>query len=636
MIDVAALEVQLAANAGSQTPKGFWERVESFMPHWRNITGVVFGLAEAAARFELPQEVCGDLSRFALHPALLDTTTGFMAFRLELEAFVPFHFGCVRVFDRLPAQCASVFRILDGGALAGSVLDLAGRQIVRIEDYTLRKALSAPTAGVARAPAPAQNAQLELGVPGQLETLAYRPALRRRPGPGEVEIEVRAAGLNFIEVLYALGMLPIPARGRVVFGQECAGIVTAVGEGVDFQPGAEVIAYGRACFSLFATLDATAVALKPPGLSFEEAAALPAAFITAWHSLAHLARLRSSERVLIHAAAGGVGLAAVRIAQWRGAEIFATAGSEEKRRFLRGIGVSHVMDSRSLRFADEVREITSGEGVDVVLNSLGGDFIVNSLKLLRRHGRFLELGKRDILRDTTLGLGAFSNCVSFFAVDIGPDLPDFGVMWRELTGHLKAGSFGRLPCQVFPAATPRGAFEHMAKALHIGKVVLSFADTAAVSAAAGTEPLGLRWEDLVRSDEAVFAAGRKQRPMAEIAMPLTHSVPADFGRHARPDLKTGFQAPESATEKSIAIIWENLLGIAPIGAEDDFFDLKGDSLLAAQVMSRLHQSFAVRLPLSLIFEHSTVRAMATQIEQRLDPAAGAKTGIAVKFEEGAV
>src|SRR5262249_29022773 len=139
-------------------------------------------------------------------------------------------------------------------------------------------------------------------------------------------------------------------------------------------------------------------------LSFEETATIPVAFVTAYYALHHLARIRQSERVLIHAAAGGVGLAAVQLARQVGAEIFATAGSAEKREFIRGLGIAHVMDSRTLAFADEIKQRTNNEGVDVVLNSLAGAAISSGLSVLRPYGRFLEIGKRDINQNGRLGL----------------------------------------------------------------------------------------------------------------------------------------------------------------------------------------------------------------------------------------
>src|SRR5262249_1663583 len=161
-----------------------------------------------------------------------------------------------------------------------------------------------------------------------------------------------------------------------------------------------------------------------------EAATLPAAYTTAYYALITRGRLRAGERVLIHAGAGGVGLAAVNIATWRRAGIFATAGTPEKREYLRSLGVRHVWDSRSLDFAGQAMETTGGRGVDVVLNSLGGEFIPATLSVLAPYGRFLELGKRDIIRNTPVGLASFAKHVSFMAIDVGTDLPEFRSVWR--------------------------------------------------------------------------------------------------------------------------------------------------------------------------------------------------------------
>jgi NADPH:quinone reductase-like Zn-dependent oxidoreductase len=188
---------------------------------------------------------------------------------------------------------------------------------------------------------------------------------------------------------------------------------------------------------------------KPERLSFEEAATVPIAFFTAHYALSHLGRLAEGERVLIHAAAGGVGQAAVRIAQRVGAEIFATAGSPEKRAFLSSLGIEHVMDSSSLDFADEVMDLTGGDGVDVVLNSLAGEFIPKSLSTLGSGGRFLEIGKVDFLRNTRLDLGLLEDNVSFFAIDLSqmmlkhPDLSS--TLLRETVRYFEEGELDPLP-----------------------------------------------------------------------------------------------------------------------------------------------------------------------------------------------
>ena len=234
---------------------------------------------------------------------------------------------------------------------------------------------------------------------------------------------IRSAGLNFKDVMLAMGLLPEEvAEGKltgIALGMECAGRVVAVGEGVQrFDVGDDVIACGPGCLASHVTVDARLVVRKPDHLSYEEAATIPIAFLTAYYALHYLGRMQRGERVLIHGASGGVGLAAVQLAKRCGAEIFATAGTTTKRQLLQALGVPHVMDSRSLAFAEEVLELTRGEGVDLVLNSLAGDAISKSLSILRPFGRFLELGKRDIYENNEIGLRPFHNNLAFFSIDL--------------------------------------------------------------------------------------------------------------------------------------------------------------------------------------------------------------------------
>jgi NADPH:quinone reductase-like Zn-dependent oxidoreductase len=247
---------------------------------------------------------------------------------------------------------------------------------------------------------------------GDLDSLVLQVAPRVSPGPGQIEIQVYAAGLNFLDVLTALGLRPDLPLGPIQFGTECAGRIVAVGEGVDaWQVGDEVIAIAPASFGLYTTTLASLVARKPAPLTWEQAAAIPIVFLTASYALEYLARLQPGERVLIHAGAGGVGLAAIQLARLAGAIIFATAGSPEKRELLASLGVQHVMDSRSLAFADQVLQITADQpgepGVDIILNSLAGEAVEKGLAILRPYGRFLEIGKRDIYANSPIGLWPF-------------------------------------------------------------------------------------------------------------------------------------------------------------------------------------------------------------------------------------
>ncbi|MGW4115984.1 SDR family NAD(P)-dependent oxidoreductase [Actinosynnema sp. NPDC004786] len=313
--------------------------------------------------------------------------------------------------------------------------------------------------------------------PGLLDSLEPVHCDPRPPGPGEVRIAVSAAGLNFNDVLKAMGDCPgVPAE-TVPLGAECAGTVVAVGEGVTTPAvGDAVVAVAPASMATTATTRAELVAPRPAGLDDAEAAAVPIAFLTAVYGLEHLGRLAPGETVLIHAATGGVGLAALQVARAAGAEVFATAGTEEKRELLRGMGVPHVMDSRSLRFADEVRELTGGRGVDVVLNSLAGQALARSLDLLAPGGRFVEIGKRDVYDNSHLGLGSLKHNRSLFAVDLEHSLAEQPALVARLLDRISAGfaagEFHALPVTEFPYSRAEDAFGHMARARHIGKVVL--------------------------------------------------------------------------------------------------------------------------------------------------------------------
>jgi 8-amino-7-oxononanoate synthase len=326
--------------------------------------------------------------------------------------------------------------------------------------------------------------QLRLTKYGVLDNLVVQPSQRRAPGPGEVEIAVYAAGLNFRDCLRALGMLQtyeqsigIRSEQDVTFGFECAGRIVAVGPGVEhLAPGDAVLALSPGSLSSHVTVDAGYVVRKPAALSFEQAATIPLAYLTAHYGLNRLARMSAGERVLIHAAAGGVGQAAVALARAAGAEVFATA-SPGKWDFLRSMGITHLMNSRTLDFAGEIAEQTGGEGVQIVLNSLNGDFIPSSLTALAPGGRFVEIGKIDIWPPEQMQQQRPD--VAYFPFDLGeheqqqPGL--IREMLDELIGRFESGELPPLPCRVFPIDQAINAFRLMAQGKHLGKVVISLA-----------------------------------------------------------------------------------------------------------------------------------------------------------------
>jgi epothilone polyketide synthase D len=321
--------------------------------------------------------------------------------------------------------------------------------------------------------------EIRATVPGVLDGMRLVPVPRRAPGPGEVEVRADYLALNYRDVLVSMGMYPsMSDRPAIVMG-ECAGTVTRVGPGVaGLRPGDEVVAISlETPAATHMCVNAHLVRRRPTRLTAQEAASVPLGLVTAYQSLVHLAALRPGERVLIHHATGGVGMAAVQVARWRGAEVYATAGSPEKRSMLRMMGVAHVSDSRSTGFADEIREATRGEGVDVVLNTLAGEGLLKSVELLADRGRYVELSRRDLIEGTRLDMRLLARGASFFVldvVDLGLSDPRrLGAIMDETLALVQAGVLQPLPHRVFPAAELVGAFRHMAQARHIGKVLVS-------------------------------------------------------------------------------------------------------------------------------------------------------------------
>jgi len=327
--------------------------------------------------------------------------------------------------------------------------------------------------------------RLDFHWPGQLRNLVWMPQQERSLGEAEVEVRVQATGLNFRDVMYLMGLLPDEAVENgfagASLGLEFSGVATRVGSKVrDVQAGDRVMGFGSACFASHVITRADAIARMPEEWSFAEAATVPTVFFTVYYALKHLANLQPAERVLIHGAAGGVGMAAIQLAKHLGAEVFATAGSPEKRDFVRLLGADRVFDSRSLAFADEIRAATNGEGVDVVLNTLAGEAIRRNLAILRPFGRFIELGKRDFYENTSIGLRPFKDNISYYGVDADQILtarPQLAArLFRELMGLFREGALTPLPHRLYPAERVVDAFRAMQQARHIGKVVVSLGD----------------------------------------------------------------------------------------------------------------------------------------------------------------
>ena len=257
--------------------------------------------------------------------------------------------------------------------------------------------------------------RLEIRTPGDLRTLEMTAFERVAPGPGQIEVAVTASSVNFTDVLAASGRLP-GEDGQPQLGSDFAGVITAVGPGVTAHHVGDHVGgiSPNGCWGTFITCDADLAVALPRGLRDDQAAAVTTATATAWHGLHDLARIKAGDKVLIHSATGGVGQAAIAIAKSAGAEIFATAGSEERRDLLRSMGIEHVYDSRSAVFGELIRRDTDGYGVDIVLNSLTGAGQKAGMELLAAGGRFVEIGKAD----GGAAVFPFRRNVSFYCVDL--------------------------------------------------------------------------------------------------------------------------------------------------------------------------------------------------------------------------
>lgn len=327
------------------------------------------------------------------------------------------------------------------------------------------------------------NVRLGFQFPGQLRHLRWQAHPYQAPADHEIEVDVHASGLNFRDVMYALGLLSDEAIENgfagPTLGLEFSGCVRSVGSQVKgFAVGDRVVGFGPSSFGNRVITLADAISAIPPGISYEAAATIPSTFFTVFYGLRHLARLQAGEKILIHGAAGGVGIAAIQVAKWLGADIYATAGSDEKRDFLRLLGVEHIYDSRSLAFADQILAQTQQQGVDVVINSLAGEAVNRNFRVLKPFGRFLELGKRDFYENTKIGLRPFRNNISYFGVDADQLMQLHPGLTRSLFAEMMAlfteGLLHPLPYHVFEADDIVDAFRYMQQARQIGKIVITY------------------------------------------------------------------------------------------------------------------------------------------------------------------
>ncbi|MGW6015193.1 SDR family NAD(P)-dependent oxidoreductase [Streptomyces sp. NPDC055210] len=333
---------------------------------------------------------------------------------------------------------------------------------------------------------PRRHQRLSVHEPGLIEDLEMIPAEPCEPAGDEVLITVSHAGLTYHDVLTSLGLPPWDGEKEPDFGFECAGVVEAVGpEVTGLAIGDEVVAAVTGSLATHVRAKARVVTRVPAGLTAAQAVTIPSSFLSAYYALHTQARLKAGERVLVHTATGGVGMAALQIARWKGAEIYATAGSERKRRLLERLGVRHISDSRSRRFAEDFRADGAEEGMDVILNTLAGEAIRTNLSLLAPHGRYVELTQRDIMANTPLPFGLLADNRSLFTLDVWTmlrrDPERVADVLDEIWDLVRDGVFEPLSAEEFELSDITAAFQHMARAQHSGRIVITFPATSAES-----------------------------------------------------------------------------------------------------------------------------------------------------------
>ena len=359
--------------------------------------------------------------------------------------------------------------------------------------------------------------RMDIQIPGMIDSVLWHddPHADLPIPDGWVEIEPKAFGLNFRDVMVAMAQLESD-----VMGFECCGIITRIGAGVS----GSLFIGARACCIMFGhwgtqvRVPWTSVGLIPDSMTFETGASIPIIFLTAYHSLCDIARLEEGETVLIHSAAGGVGQAAIMIAQSLGAEVFVTVGSKEKREFIHtnhGISYDHIYSSRNTRFAAKLMAMTKNNGIDVILNSLAGALLQVTWSSIARFGRFVEIGKRDLEASSFLEMSPFARSASFFAVDLLQIQQFRGKVisqgLEKVLSMLAEGSIRPLaPITVYPISGLGKALRSMQAGKHLGKIVVTPVEG-----------------DLVKVDQVFPSSSEHANTTFQMSTDRTARLPAD-------------------------------------------------------------------------------------------------------------
>jgi NADPH:quinone reductase-like Zn-dependent oxidoreductase len=389
--------------------------------------------------------------------------------------------GVLRVFNESASRSQgamgeSEYSEKDGTIYINRLVQAPQFNDVMSATYSARKARLQPFGG--DRDIPQQALKLEISAPGLLSTLRFvEDEMYHETLPdSSIEIEVTAVGLNFRDVMIAMGQL-----SDTYLGDECAGVIRRVGSAVkSFQVGDRVFGVAHGSLRTYYRDEARLFQKIPEGMSFESAAALPLVYCTAYYGLMYRAGLQRGQSVLIHAAAGGVGQAAIVLAKRVGAEVFVTVGTTDKKDFVQqeyGISEDHIFYSRDLSFAKGVRRMTHGRGVDVVLNSLSGEALRLSWQCVAPFGTFVELGRRDIDAHSRLDLDPFIKNVTFtsvnYAILLDINKPLASKLFSEVVELASQDEISPAKeLTVYPYSQLEDAFRNLQGGKHIGKIIL--------------------------------------------------------------------------------------------------------------------------------------------------------------------
>lgn len=454
------------------------------------------------------------------------------------------------------------------------------------------------------------NYDLIQAEPGVLQSLGFVTCEKTELAADEVEIEVLSSGLSFKDVLFAAGHLPESA-GFTSFGLECTGRVNRVGKDVStFRVGDGVMTAVPGAFRRFLTVRECSVAAIPSNSTYESAAALPVAYLTALVALRERAKLKPGETVLIHSAAGGVGLAAVHIATHLGASVYTTAGTDEKRQRLADMGTTVVGSTRDESFEAGLLAATNGKGVDVVLNALTGELLEAGMRCLSVGGRFVEMGVQDISSGRGLPMDLLSGGRQFIPLGDSLDPEASGGALRELVRLVEARALPLLPATTFGVDEVCDAFSYMAGARHFGKITITHRNREVmkqlnailderVNGAFATgfsdeEAIELfdNWAGRSTASSQIILSPRPHEQLHEqmhsersIASADTDPLRAEL--RPRPNLTSEYKAARSEMEERYVALLESHLGTAPVGIDDNFFELGATSLDIVQIAGKL-------------------------------------------------